>query len=153
MMQILSLEKMKATIGKEIGLTDWFSIDQERINNFANCTLDNHWSHVDVEAAKKGFFGETIAQGGLIVSLLTHFHETFIAVPHGAVMGIYYGMNKLRHLSPVKVGSCIRDRIVLGDIKEKRGHKILTTAKHTIEIKDERKPACYAETLTLFYLK
>ena len=152
-MQILSLDAMKATLGKEIGLSDWFSIDQKRINQFAHCTLDNNWCHVDVEAAKQGLFGKTIAQGGLIVSLLTHFHETFMAVPQGAVMGIYYGMNKLRHLSPVKVDSRIRDRIILGDLQEKRGSRILTTANHTVEIENEKKPACYAQTMTLFYLK
>ncbi len=152
-MQVLSLDEMKKTIGKEIGLSDWFSIDQDRINKFAHCTLDNHWCHVDADAAKHGFFGKTIAQGSLIVSLLTHFHESFMAVPQGAVMGIYYGMNKLRHLSPVKVGARIRDRIVLGDIKEKHGKRILTTAIHTVEIENGKNPACYAETLTLFYLQ
>jgi len=152
-MQILPLDGMKKRSGEEIGLSDWLAIDQERINHFADCTLDSHWVHVDVEKARQGFFGKTIAQGNLIVSLLTHFHEEFMVVPEGAVMGIYYGMNKIRHLSPVKVDSMIRDRIVLANVKEKSGGRILTTVNHTVEIKGSKKSACYAESLTLFFIR
>ncbi|MBI9093227.1 MAG: hypothetical protein JEZ12_28800, partial [Desulfobacterium sp.] len=113
----------------------------------------NHWVHLDGEAAKKGFFGKTIAQGVLIVSLLTHFHEKFMVIPEGAVMAIYYGMNKIRHLSPVTVGSMIRDRIILAHVEEKGGGRILTTANHTVEIKGSKTSACYAESLTLFLTK
>jgi len=76
-----------------------------------------------------------------------------MVVPEGAVMGIYYGMNKIRHLSPVTVDSHIRDRIALGNVEEKSKGRILTTAVHTVEIKGNKKPACYAESLTLFYIK
>ncbi len=152
-MQILPLEGMKNLLGKEIGCSNWFPIDQERIDKFAHCTLENHWVHVDAETAKQGFFGKTIAQGNLVVSLLTHFHERFMVIPEGAVMAIYYGMNKIRHLSPVKVDSKIRDRIVLGDVEEKNNGRILTTVHHIVEIKGNKKPACYAESLTLFLNK
>lgn len=152
-MQILSWDRMQDALGCEIGLTDWFLIDQERIDAFARCTLDNHWCHVDVDAARQGFFGRTIAQGNLVVSLLTQFHEQFMAVPEDAVMGIYYGMDRLRHLSPVKEGSWIRDRMVLDRVEKKSQGRILTTVNHTVEIKNEKKPACYAQTLTLFYMK
>jgi len=149
-MQILPLKEMKDILGKEIGVSDWFPIDQERINQFAHCTRDNHWVHLDVEAAKNGFFGTTIAQGFLIVSLLTHFHEKFMVIPEGAVMAIYYGMNKIRHLSPVPVDAMVRDRIILAHVEEQGDGRILTTATHTVEIKGSGKPACYAESLTLF---
>ncbi len=149
-MQILPLKGMKEISGKEIGVSDWFPIDQERINQFAHCTRDNHWVHLDEQAAQKGFFGKTIAQGFLIVSLLTHFHEKFMVIPEGAVMAIYYGMNKIRHLSPVTVGSMIRDRIILARVEEKSRGRILTTVNHTVEIKGSKKSACYAESMTLF---
>ena len=152
-MQILPLDGMKNFLGKQIGCSDWFPIDQARIDKFAHCTLENHWVHVDVEIAKQGFFGKTIAQGNLIVSLLTHFHESFMVIPEGAVMAIHYGMNKIRHLSPVIVGSHIRDRIVLGNVEKKSNGRILVTANHTVEIKGNKKPACYAESLTLFLIK
>ncbi|WDP84177.1 MAG: MaoC family dehydratase [Desulfobacter sp.] len=110
-MQVLSLKEMEKKLGKEIGLSQWFPIDQERINKFARCTLDNHWSHVDEEAASQGFFGTTVAQSGLILSLLTHFHERVMVVPKGAVMGIYYGMNRVRHLAPVRVEVLLQKNI------------------------------------------
>ncbi|MCP3939878.1 MAG: MaoC family dehydratase [Desulfobacteraceae bacterium] len=152
-MQILPPEGMEKFLGKQIGCSDWFPIDQARIDKFAHCTLDNHWVHVDVESAGQGFFGKTIAQANLIVSLLTYFNESFMVVPEGAVMAIYYGMNKVRHLSPVTVDSHIRDRIVLARVEKKTRGRILITVNHTVEIKGNKKPACYAESLTLFFTR
>ena len=149
--EVLPLEKMKEMIGQELGTTDWFGIDQDRINAFADCTLDHQWIHVDEEAAAKGPFGKTIAHGYLTVSLLPHFSENYVVLPEGTMMAINYGMNKLRLINPVQVGSKIRDRIVLTDVVDKGDGRILTTTTHTIEIEGIEKPACVAEVLTMFF--
>ncbi|RPJ78264.1 MAG: MaoC family dehydratase, partial [Deltaproteobacteria bacterium] len=94
--EIVSIDEMKKRVGTEIGLTDWLEIDQERINKFADCTLDRQWIHVDEKMAAKGPFGKTIAHGFLTVSLLSHFSEKHAIVPEGTKMTVNYGMNKLR---------------------------------------------------------
>jgi len=150
--EVLSVEKMKERIGDELGVTEWFDIDQERINQFADCTLDHQWIHVDEETAAQGPFGRTIAHGYLTVSLLSHFSENFALVPEGTAMAINYGMNKLRLLNPVTVGSKIRDRIVLTDVTEKSANRILVATTHTVEINGQEKPACVAEVVTMFFM-
>lgn len=149
--EVLPLEKIKERIGSEIGVSDWLEIDQKRINDFADCTDDHQWIHVDEQAAASGPFGKTIAHGYLTVSLLPHFSSGISLVPEGTMMAINYGMNKLRFINPVPVGSKIRDKIVLTNIEEKAGGKVLVTTTHTIEIEGEEKPACIAETLTMFF--
>ncbi|RJP76761.1 MAG: MaoC family dehydratase [Desulfobacteraceae bacterium] len=149
--EILSIEKMKERIGQEIGVTDWLKIDQERINKFADCTLDRQWIHVDEEKAAKGPFGKTIAHGFLTVSLLSHFSEHFAIIPEGTKMTVNYGMNKVRLLNPVPVGSRIRDRITLSGIDVKSEDRILVTNTHTIEIEGKDKPACIAELLFMYF--
>lgn len=149
--QLMSLEEMKTKIGSELGVTDWFAMDQERINKFADCTLDNQWIHLDEKAAAKGPFGKTIAHGYLSVSLLSYFAADLLPIPDNAVMAINYGMNKLRLLSPVLSDAQIRDRVVLMDVQEKSNGRILITAAHTLEIKGQDKPALYAEALSMFY--
>ncbi len=149
--QVMTLEEMQAKIGTELGTTDWFTMDQERINQFADCTNDHQWIHVDIEAAAKGPFGAPIAHGYLTVSLISHFAEGHMPLPEGAVMAVNYGMNKLRLLNPVTVGSQIRDRIELLSIEDKGNGRILACAAHTIEIKGQEKPALYAEALVMFF--
>lgn len=147
----MTVEEMKAKVGTELGVTDWFTMDQDRINKFADCTNDHQWIHVDLEAAAKGPFGAPIAHGYLSVSLLSYFSEGFALVPEGTVMVINYGMNKLRLLNPVVVGSQIRDRIQLLSVEEKSNGRILVGTAHTIEIKGQEKPALYAEPLGMFF--
>ena len=149
--RIVPLEKMKNELGRELGVTDWLQIDQKRINRFAECTMDRQWIHIDEEMATKGPFGKTIAHGYLTVSLLSHFGESCMIMPEGCKMAINYGMNKLRLLSPVPVGSRIRDRIVFTDLEEKP-NGILVTTSHTVEIENQEKPALFAELLTMFYI-
>jgi acyl dehydratase len=149
-LQILPLEEMKKELGKELGVTDWFLMDQDRINQFADCTLDHQWIHVDEEAAAKGPFGKTVAHGYLTVSLLSHFAESHMVAPEGTTMAINYGMNKLRLLSPVTVGSKIRDRIAFIGLEEKP-QGILVTTSHTVEIEGQDKPALFAEMLSMFF--
>ena len=149
--QVLALEKIKDLVGKELGVTDWFQMDQSRIDAFAECTLDDQWIHVDQEAAKKGPFGKTIAHGYLTVSLLSYFAADYAVLPEGTVAAINYGMNKLRLINPVNSDAKIRDRIVLTDVADKPGGRILVTTTHTVEIENEDKPACVAEVLTMYF--
>lgn len=152
-MEVLAVEEIKERVGKELGVTDWVQIDQKRINAFADCTDDHQWIHVDEEAAAGGPFGKTIAHGYLTVSLLPFFSSGISLVPEGTMMAINYGLNKLRFVNPVEVNSKIRDRIVLSNVEEKGGGRVLMTTTHTIEIEGKDKPACVAEALTMFFTK
>ena len=149
--EILPVEKIKERVGEEIGVSDWLMVDQDRINRFADCTEDHQWIHVDEEAAKGGPFGKTIAHGYLTLSLLPHFSSGISVVPEGTMMAINYGMNKLRFINPVPVNSKVRDRITLSNVEEKSGGRVLVGTTHTVEIEGEDKPACVAETLTMFF--
>ncbi len=151
MIEILPLETIKERIGKELGVSDWFEIDQDRINTFADCTNDHQWIHVDEEKAASGPFGKTIAHGYLVLSLFSYFASKFGVVPEGATMAINYGLNKLRFINPVTEGSKIRDRMVLSNVEEKSDGRILVTTVHTIEIQGEEKPACVGEALGMFF--
>jgi acyl dehydratase len=149
--EILPIDQIKSRLGKELGVSDWLQIDQKRINDFADCTGDHQWIHVNEEMAAQGPFGKTIAHGYLTVSLLPFFSADISIVPEGTRMAINYGMNKLRFVNPVPVGSKIRDRMALTNIEEKGGGRYLITTTHTIEINGADKPACIAETLTMFF--
>ena len=149
--EVLPIAEIKERIGSEIGVSDWLDIDQNRINDFAECTGDHQWIHVDEEAAKSGPFGTTIAHGYLTVSLIPTFSAGISVIPEGTAMAINYGMNKLRFVNPVKVNSKVRDRVSLTGVEEKGGGRVLVTTTHTIEIDGEDKPACIAETLTMFF--
>lgn len=149
--EVMPLEKIKERIGDELGLTDWFQMDQDRIDKFAECTEDHQWIHVDKDAAAKGPFGKTIAHGYLTVSLLSHFSADIALVPEGTMMAINYGMNKLRLINPIPFDAKIRDRVTLTAVDEKSGGRILVTTTHTVEIEGEEKPACVAEVLGMFF--
>ncbi len=148
--EILSLEAIKQRIDTELGVSDWLLIDQNRVDAFADCTMDHQWIHVDQAAAAKGPFGKTIAHGYLTLSLLSYFSENHMTVPQGALIAINYGLNKVRMMSPVVVGSRIRDRILLTGVDEKPNGRIVVTTSHTVEIEGQEKPAVYAEMLTMF---
>ncbi|ACN13430.1 conserved hypothetical protein [Desulforapulum autotrophicum HRM2] len=151
--EILPLEEIKQRIGTELGVSDWLPIDQDRIDAFADCTMDHQWIHVDQAASAKGPFGKTIAHGYLTLSLLSHFSENHMVVPQGAVIVINYGMNKVRFIAPVLVGSRIRDRIFLAAVEEKSNGRVVVTTSHTVEIEGQEKPALVAEMLTMFDVK
>ncbi len=151
MIEVLPLDKIRERIGQEIGKSDWLQIDQERVNKFADCTGDHQWIHVDEKAAAQGPFGGTIAHGHLTISLIPYFSSDVGVVPKGTTMAINYGLNKVRLINPVPVGSKIRDTMTLGEITEKSGGRILVATTHTIEIEGQEKPACIAETLSMFF--
>ena len=151
MIEVLPLDEIKKRIGQELGVSDWLQIDQERIQQFADSTLDHQWIHVDEEKAAQGPFGKTIAHGYLTLSLFPYFSSNSGVIPEGTAMTINYGLNKVRFINPVPVGSKVRDRLVLSNVEEKSKGRILITTTHTIEIEGEEKPACVGETLSMFF--
>jgi acyl dehydratase len=142
-------DKLKDYIGKETGVSDWFKIDQERINAFADVTLDHQFIHIDPEKAAKTPFGTTIAHGFLTLSMAPYLMADAAIGIEGAVMGINYGSDKVRFMSPVKVNSEIRARSKLLEVQEKPGNRFLLKTELTMEIKGEDRPALIAEWLTM----
>ncbi len=151
MSELISAEKLKKMIGQENGTSDWVLIDQDRINRFADATEDHQWIHVDIEKAKKGPFGGPIGHGFLTLSLIPIFSKSSKYLPEGLKMGVNYGLNKVRFINPVPVGSQVRSRMVISAVEEKRPGRILMTITHTIEIKGHDKPACIAEALSMLF--
>jgi acyl dehydratase len=149
MPKTLHLNEIRSHIGSEVGVSDWITIDQKRIDTFAECTEDHQWIHVDAGKAAQGPFAKTIAHGFLALSLVTHLSTELMPIPEGTLMLINYGMDKVRFIHPVPVDSEIRDRVVLKDVVEKEGGKILLVTEHTIEIKGIDKPAA---VITLLFM-
>jgi acyl dehydratase len=152
MFEMVPVEKLKTMVGQDNGTSDWVLIDQERVNRFADATDDHQWIHVDVEQAKQGPFGGTIAHGFLILSLTPLFSSSGKYLPEGMKMVLNYGLNKVRFIAPVPVGSRIRSKMVISGVEEKDPGRLLVTTTHTIEIEGQEKPACIAETLAMFML-
>jgi acyl dehydratase len=150
-MEMVPIEKLKEMVGKELGVSKWVEVKQDRINAFADCTDDHQWIHVNEEMAKAGPFGTTIAHGYLTLSLLPSLTTEGVVVPEGIKMAINYGLNKVRFLTPVKVGSKVRNRAVLKDVTDKGGGRILIATENTIEIEGEEKPGVVAESLAMFF--
>ena len=135
-------------MGKEVGLTEWLEINQERINNFAEATGDFQYIHIDESRAKNTPFGTTIAHGFLTLSLLSKLSSMGGGIKlNDAVMGINYGLDKVRFISPVKVDSKIRARFELVSAEEKKPKHYLLKHNVTVEIDGEEKPALIAEWL------
>jgi acyl dehydratase len=143
---------LSACIGKEEGVGDWFTVDQNQINLFAEATKDHQFIHVDPEAAKATPWGATIAHGFLTLSMLTYLMTSVPpAAPeafNGIMMGVNYGLDKARFVSPVKVDSKIRARSVIKAVELKQPSSVQVTRTVTIEIEGSDKPACVAEWLT-----
>jgi len=140
-------QEIAAAAGEELGVSEWVTITQERIDLFADATGDRQWIHIDPERAADGPFGSTVAHGYLTLSMLPFLGAQVFAFA-GDVARVNYGLNKVRFVTPVRVGSKIRNRVHLLDVKDTdKGQHV--TVQHTIEIKGEDKPACIAETLTL----
>lgn len=148
----ISKQEFLNSKGTEYGPGDWFKVDQERINKFAEATDDHQFIHVDPEAAKATPFGGTIAHGFLSLSLLAHLVPLIAPKPENVQMGVNYGMNKLRFLAPVKVDSEVRVRSKVIDVVEKRPGQILATTEVTLEIKGEETPALVTEWLGMTFV-
>ncbi len=151
--QLIQKQDLHSYIGKETGVSDWFEIDQDRINLFADATLDHQFIHIDPEAAAESPFGGTIAHGFLTLSMLSHLVEDAGIIVDGIKMGVNYGMNKVRFLTPVKVGSKIRARLQLVDVVEKASGQFLFTNKVVVDIEGTNKPALIAEWLTMQFTR
>ncbi|GAA0523305.1 putative enoyl-CoA hydratase 1 [Saccharopolyspora subtropica] len=141
-----SKEDVIAAKGEQLGTSEWLTITQEQVNQFAEATLDHQWIHIDVERAKQGPFGGPIAHGFLTLSLLPKLNSQTYRF-EGVKMGINYGLNRVRFPSPVLVGSRVRATTELADVAEVEGGLQLTI-KSTIEIEGAPKPACVAESLS-----
>lgn len=145
-----TLAEVAALAGQEVAVSDWLEVSQERINQFADATGDQQWIHVDVERAKSGPFGAPIAHGFLTLSLLPTFFENAMKVEQ-VRMGVNYGLNKVRFVAPVPVGSRLRARIKLLKAEALDNNGLQTTWEVTVEREGALKPVCVAESLARMY--
>ncbi|MEQ3552007.1 MaoC family dehydratase [Pseudonocardia nematodicida] len=144
------VDELRAAKGTEIGTSDWITVEQDRIDGFADATDDHQWIHVDPERARGGPFGTTIAHGFLTLSLLPVLLKGVYRI-EGTRMGVNYGLDKVRFPSPVPVGSRVRGRVEIVDVADVTGGVHVST-KITVEIEGSEKPAVVAEWLTRQYV-
>jgi acyl dehydratase len=140
---------LKDAVGAALGPTEWVTVTQEMIDLFARATGDHQWIHVDVERAKSGPFGGTIAHGYLTLSLVNLFLPQLLEV-HGVAMGVNVGAERLRFLAPVPSGSRLRGRGEVVAVEEIKG-AIQSTVRVTVELEGSDKPACTVETISRYY--
>ncbi|MGL9618225.1 MaoC family dehydratase [Bradyrhizobium sp. U531] len=148
----ITLQAYQGLVGKEIGVSSWHVIDQPRIDSYADVTEDHQFIHVDPERAKKETaFGTTIAHGFLTMSMLSVMSYEVMPAIAGTTMGVNYGFDKLRFISPVRSGKRIRGRFVLAEAKLRKPGELQSRTNVTVEIEGEDKPALVAEWLGLIY--
>jgi acyl dehydratase len=148
----VSLEAYQAMVGKEIGLSSWHLIDQQRIDSYADVIEDHQFIHVDpARASKETAFGTTIAHGFLTMSLMSIMSYEVMPLVEGTTMGLNYGFDKLRFLSPVRAGSRVRGRFVLAEAKLRKPNELQSRTNVTVEIEGEEKPALVADWIGLIY--
>jgi acyl dehydratase len=145
----LTLSELEASTDRDLGTSEWETIDQRQIDLFAEATHDHQWIHVDPEAAAQGPFGTTVAHGYLTLSMLPYFVSQVLNVTD-VRMGINYGTEKIRFTAPVPVGSQVRLKATLRD-SERRGEGVLYRLGIEVEIKDSEKPALVGEVLYLVF--
>lgn len=143
-MKTIKRDEVSKYAGHESEPTEWFEVKQEQINQFADCTLDHQFIHIDPAKAKETPFGTTIAHGFLSLSMLSHFSEQFGLVIDGTYMGVNYGFDSVRFISPVKVNSRIRAHAKVIEIIEKNPGQFMSKTEVTVEIEGEDKPALKA---------
>lgn len=143
---IKDMEELRQRIGQEVAVSDWMTITQERINQFADATDDHQWIHVDRARAAKSPFGGTIAHGYLTLSLIPHFTTEALEFQSGKMV-INYGLNRVRFTAPVRAGKRVRARFLLDSMEDVPGGVQLVW-KITIELEGSDKPACVAETIS-----
>jgi acyl dehydratase len=143
-----NLSEFNAAVGSQLGPTEWLPITQERVNLFAEATEDHQWIHVDPERAASGPFGGTIAHGLLTLSLLPHFTHQLYRVENVA-LAVNYGYNKVRFITPVKVGTNVRARAEISNVDQLDG-AVQVTMTVTVEIEGSAKPAAVVESIARF---
>ena len=149
--EITSVEELRSLAGREVAVSDWLEVTQDRINLFADATGDHQWIHVDVERAKaESPYGDTIAHGFLTMSLLPQLMSQTVKIKIPIKMGVNYGLNKVRFPSAVPAGSKIRARAVLQSVEEVEGGQQLVWSL-TVEREGGEKPCCVAEWLVRHY--
>jgi acyl dehydratase len=150
MRHIASVAELRELVGQEIAVTEWFTVNQERVNQFADATGDHQWIHLDVERSKKESpYGTTIAHGFLTLSLLPMIMQSAVSMPE-AKLSVNYGLNKVRFPAPVPVGSKVRGRLALKDVEDIEGG-VQVTWGVTIEREGGDKPVCVAESIARRY--
>ena len=145
-----TLKELQALVGQEVAVSDWLTITQEQVNQFAQATGDHQWIHVDVDKARAGPFGGTIAHGFLTLSLLPKFFESSLHVSESR-MGVNYGLNKVRFIAPVPVGSRLRARMKLLQCDPIDNKGMQMTWEVTVEREGSAKPVCVAESIARRY--
>jgi len=151
-MPYVPVAALKNYVGKELGRSDWLTIDQDRINLFAEATGDFQFIHVDPVKAAQTPFGSTIAHGFLSLSLMPKLMEDILILPEGVKMVVNYGLDSVRFIQPVKVDSKVRLKVDLVDATEKKPGQWLLKATATLEIEGSDKPAYIAEPLSLCFV-
>ena len=149
MIGLVPAEKLVDYVGQEIGSSDWLEVDQDRINMFADATLDHQFIHIDSEKATP-LFGSTIAHGFLSLSLLPHLTSQAVLAPENLKMVFNYGLDKVRFINPVNVGSKVRTHSKCVSVDDKGDGRYLMKTEVTMEIEGVEKPAYIAETLSMF---
>jgi len=147
-MPLAALDEIRSRVGEEVGLSSWITIDQERIDAFADATEDRQFIHVD-PAAAQAVFGGTIAHGFLSLSLLSRMGAEAMLMPENMKMAINYGLDRVRFLAPVRSGKRVRGRFTLDSVEEKAPGQVLLRHNVTVEIEGEEKPALSAVWLAL----
>jgi acyl dehydratase len=145
-----TLQEFPSLVGQEVAVSDWITITQEQINQFAQATGDHQWIHVDVDKARAGPFGAPIAHGFLTLSLVPKLFETSIAIVESR-MGVNYGLNKVRFMAPVPVGSRLRARMKLLQCEPIDNQGMQMSWEVTIEREGAPKPVCVAESIARRY--
>jgi len=148
----LSLRKLKAMVGREVGLSDWFPVTQERIDAFAACAEDRQWIHVDPVRAARSPLGGTVAHGFLLLSLVPFFNLQNEVFTGRFRMIVNYGLNRVRFPHPVRAGSRVRNKAILKAIEKRGFRKVLVTVENTMEVEGADKPAMVADALALIFL-
>jgi acyl dehydratase len=148
----ISLEAYRSMVGHEVGVSSWHLVDQKRIDAYADVTGDHQFIHVDPERAKRETsFGTTIAHGFLTMSLVSIMSYEVMPVIEGSTMGVNYGFDKLRFISPVRSGSRVRGRFTLTEATLRRPKELLSRTGVSVEIEGETKPALVADWIGLIY--
>ncbi len=150
MKTIQTLSELLPLVGQEVATSDWITVTQEQINLFAQATGDHQWIHVDEERAKGGPFGSTIAHGFLTLSLLPRFFESALTIVQ-VRMGVNYGLNKVRFIAPVPVGSRLRAHMKLLACDAIDNHGMQITWEVSVQREGAAKPVCIAESIARLY--
>jgi acyl dehydratase len=150
--RFITIDRLTALVGTETGVSNWFTIDQQRIDAFAEITEDRQFIHIDPEAARASPFGGTIAHGFLTLSMFSALAQDALPRIEQLAMGVNYGFDKLRFLSPVAAGSRIRARFKLESLTPRSPTEFLARSNVTVEIEGAAKPAVVADWLTLYVL-